>query len=324
MQEQFIKQIKGQVNALRFLKAILKAGRLSHSYIFSGPSGVGKMSAAIWFAAAVLCESSADGTACGECLSCRTIAKGNYPYLNLIAPEKSTIKINQIRSLNDFLKYKVERSVYRFIIIDEAETLTPEAANSLLKILEEPPERTTFILLADNIGRLFPTIISRCQVVNFTSLSRETISEILVSLGVKGENIAPVLPVAQGSVGRALELIEDEELTQIRLKIIEFLKRLPLTAAEILEFAQECSSFEASVCLAIILSCYRDFLVLGRVDKGQIINHELLNGFKPRYDRDGLSKSIEMIMDAQLAVGQNANKQLVLENLFLELNGQAS
>ena len=323
MTNESIPKVKGQANALRFLKASLQSGRVAHAYIFSGPAGVGKKSAALWFAMGLLCESMQEGEACGLCASCSRFAKGNYPYLNIISPEKNTIKISQIRYLSDFLKYKVEESVYRFIIIDEAQAMTPEAANSLLKILEEPPLHTTFILLTENLSLLFPTIISRCQVVNFTALSRETISEILLCRGFKEEDIAAVLPVAQGSAGRALELIEDEELKENRGKIISFLMSLPVAASRVLEFAQECSALEISLCLSIVLSCYRDFLVIDSGNKDQVINMDLL-GPRLKFKRENLYRSIEHIMEAQQYAGQNANKQLVLENLFLDLNGQAS
>jgi len=323
MPEEIVPIVKGQSNALRFLKASLLSGRAAHSYIFAGPAGVGKMSAAMWFAMGLMCETPQEGVACGLCSSCRRFSKGNYPYLKVISPEKNTIKISQVREIRDFLKYKVEESVHRFIIIDEAETMTPEAANSLLKILEEPPMRTTFILLADNLTRLFPTIISRCQVINFTALSRETISEILLDRGFNAEDIAWVLPVAQGSAGRALEMIEDEGLKENRGKIISFLTSLPVDANRALEFAQECSDIEISLCLSIILSCYRDYLVLASGIEYQIINRELLSsGLKS--DREKIYRSIEHIMEAQHSAGQNANKQLVLENLFLDLNGLAS
>jgi len=321
--EHYLKQIKGQTNALRFLEAALKSGRKSHSYIFNGPPGVGKRTAANWFVAGILCERPDDYVPCGACRSCRTIARENYPYLRFVAPEKSAIKINQIRDIHDFLKYRVEQSVCRFIIIDEAQTMTPEAANSLLKILEEPPHGTTFILLVDNLSRVFPTIISRCQVVNFTGLSKETISEILRERGYEEEKIAAVLPVSQGSAGRALELIEDESLQENRGKIISFLLDLPVTSDRALEFAQECSDLDISLSLGIIISCFRDFLVLGRGEKSQIINPELVNR-SLKFTKNEIYKSIERIMEAQQAAGQNANKQLVLENLFLELNGLAS
>lgn len=324
MPEKLLTKIRGQVNAVAFLEAVLKGGRVAHSYIFSGPAGVGKMTAAIWFAAGILCEQPQDDVPCGVCSACRKIAKGSYPYLRIISPEKNTIKISQIREINDFLKYKVEESVYRFIIIDEAHSMTPEAANSLLKILEEPPVRTTFILLVDYISKVFPTIISRCQVVNFTTLSRKTISEILLEKGFKEESIPAVLPVAQGSAGRALELSEDEALKENREKIISFLIGLPVSSRKALEFAEECSGMEISLCLSIVLSCYRDFLVLDGGNTGQVINSDLLGSFKGKFNRDRLYKSIDSIMEAQEAAGRNANKQLVLENLFLDLDGQAS
>jgi DNA polymerase-3 subunit delta' len=324
MPEELLPQVKGQFNAMRFLQASLKSGRVGHSYIFSGPAGVGKKSAAVRFAAGIMCQQPQEGAACGTCSSCRRLARGSYPYLQLISPEKDKIKIDQIRSINDFLKYKVEESVYRFIIIDEADSMTPEAANSLLKTLEEPPARTTFILLFYNIGKVFPTIISRCQVVNFTHLSRDTLLEILLDKGFNEKDIQGVLPVAQGSAGRALDLIEDEDLKETRKRIIGFITSLPVSISRTLEFAQECSELDISLCLNIIMSCYRDYLLLDSGNEDQIVNRDLSGLFGSGLSRDRIFYSIEKIMEAQQAAGQNANKQLVLENLFLELNGQAS
>ncbi len=322
MQESLIK-IKGQDRALGFLKFSLGSGHISHAYIFNGPSGVGKMTAAIWFMAGVLCRQSRQGP-CGACPDCRTVGKGSYPFQKIIYPEKNTIKIDQIRAIGEFLKYKVDPSTYRFVIIDEADTMTPEAANSLLKTLEEPPAQTTFILLVDNLSKVFSTIISRCQIVNFGALSRETMYEILMERGLEKPDIAAVLPVAYGSIGRALELMEDEDLQENRQKIISFLLGLPVSSRRILEFAQECSGLEISLVLDIILSCFRDLLVLDLAGKRQLWNPELEKKSGSKYGRAGLYRSIGSIMEAEQAAGQNANKQLVLENLFLELNAQAS
>ncbi len=324
MPEELLPQVKGQVNAMRFLEASLKNGRIGHSYIFVGPPGVGKKSTAIRFVAGILCQQPNEGRACETCSSCKRLAKGSYPYLQLISPEKEKIKIDQIRGINDFLKYKVEESVYRFIIIDEADSMTPEAANSLLKILEEPPARTTFILLVDNLSKVFPTIISRCQLVNFTHLSRDIILEILLDKGFKEEEIQGVLPVAQGSAERALELIQDETLKETRGRIISFVTNLPVPVSRALEFAKECSESDIALCLNIMMSCYRDLLILDSGNDNMVINRELAGLFGPELCRESIFSSIEYIMEAQQAAGQNANKQLVLENLFLELNVQAS
>jgi len=322
MEEKAVQRIKGQKYALSFLESSLSRGSISHAYIFSGPPGVGKMTAALWFVAGVLCREPGPEP-CSRCLQCRRVANGNYPYLKKIYPEKNTIRINQIRAIGDFLKYKVETSVYRFIIIDEADTMTPEAANSLLRILEEPPVQTTFILLADNLNKLFPTIISRCQIVNFSTLSRENMTEILNDRGLDKRDIAAVLPVAHGSIGRAIELVEDETLKENRQKIISFLGGLPVPVSNILEFTQEWGKVDISLYLDIILSCFRDLLVLDANRDLQVLNPEL-ESLQSKFSRDGLYRSIESIMEAQQAAGQNANQQLVLENLFLELNTQAS
>jgi DNA polymerase-3 subunit delta' len=167
-------------------KLLRQAERLPHAILLSGPSGVGKRDFAMALAARMLCEtSSGEAEACGTCPSCNWFASGNHPDFRLIEPmeeeasedaglppssprkKPENIRIDQIRALDEFLCIGTHRRGARIIVIHPAEAMNPPAANSLLKMLEEPTPSTLFILITSNKKRLLPTILSRCRAVNF-------------------------------------------------------------------------------------------------------------------------------------------------------------
>ncbi|NLO89809.1 MAG: DNA polymerase III subunit delta' [Clostridia bacterium] len=311
-----LKEIKSQSRAVLFLEKILKSGKVGHCYLFYGPQGVGKRSTAVNFAASVLCETPRDLWACGECGTCRKIERGNYPYLRIIEPEGSTLGIGQIRQLHSFLKFKIEEGLFRFIIIDKAHNMTQEASNSLLKVLEEPPQRTCFILTADNIDMVLPTIVSRSQIVPFSRLPQGVVEEILREKGYSEEQIAAAAPIAHGSVGRALELVEDEKLEAQRRLIVDFLESLPVSSGRILEFARELGSdYDIPLSLEIMLFSYRAIL-LKKIEETEVRRTKGLLSL----DLESLCASIDRVIDARKALDDNANKQLVLDTLMIDLN----
>lgn len=176
--------ISGQETAKRMLGGSLRGGRVSHAYLFSGPGGGARRKAADAFAQALLCERGAElGDACGECLSCRKVEHGNHPDLQAIGPDGASIKIEQIRELQKMFSYRSGTSGRKVYIIDEADKMTVQASNSLLKFLEEPPAPAVAILLAENAQSLLPTIRSRTQLVPFTAMGAE---DILADLAVQG------------------------------------------------------------------------------------------------------------------------------------------
>ena len=172
-------KLLGQENAVRLLKDDLDSGRIHHAYLFTGITGVGKRTLALEFARALFCEKQ-EGEACGTCLSCRKIEHSNHPDLNSIAiTEGDSIKIEQIRELQRGLAFRPYERKWKLYIIEDADRMTPEAANSLLKTLEEPPHYGIIILLAREAESLLPTIISRCHVIQLNPLSVENIEKVL-------------------------------------------------------------------------------------------------------------------------------------------------
>jgi len=165
--------------------SLLKKHRIGHAYLFEGPNGTGKKELARWTAAAVLClEQPEEEGPCGECINCRRILTGQHPDVVEVEPDGRSIKVDQIRFLKtEFTKSGVE-SVRKFFIIDQADKMTPGAANSLLKFLEEPEGKVTAFLLTTAKNRLLPTILSRCQIVSFHAKEANERVEELVEAGI--------------------------------------------------------------------------------------------------------------------------------------------
>ena len=153
------------------LEGTARHGRIANGYLFSGPSGAGKKQTAMAFIRRVNC---AEGIACGKCVSCQKIEKAMSPDVITVTPDGAKIKIEQIKELGRRTQYGPVESPRCFILIEQADAMTREAANAFLKLLEEPPLNTTFILLTFNESALLATIVSRCQRLVFDYVSTET------------------------------------------------------------------------------------------------------------------------------------------------------
>jgi DNA polymerase-3 subunit delta' len=166
-----------QEEAAAQLRKAWSADRLSHALLLQGAAGLGKRSFAAWLACAVLCDKSANSTleCCGECASCALFAAGTHPDLLWVVPEedKQQISIDQVRAATERLSKTSYRQGYKVAIVDPAHLMTPSAANSVLKTLEEPAPRSLLILITSQPSMLLPTVRSRCQKVTIPRPSRE-------------------------------------------------------------------------------------------------------------------------------------------------------
>jgi DNA polymerase III subunit delta' len=193
--------------AVAQLRKAWDANRLSHALLLQGAEGVGKQSFAAWLACAVLCDKSKGSTlrCCGECAGCALFAAGSHPDLLLVMPEedKQQISIDQVRAATERLNKTSYRQGYKVAIIDPAHLMTPSAANSVLKTLEEPSGQSLLILISSQPSMLLPTVRSRCQKVTIARPSRD---EAIAWLREKsGREIAPaLLEFAGGAPLRAL------------------------------------------------------------------------------------------------------------------------
>jgi DNA polymerase-3 subunit delta' len=210
-----LKSILNQEPAVNLLTLALKKNRLSHAYLFTGPKGVGKETTAWAFLFHLFCKESREDP-CGVCSGCKKIEKEIHPDVFKIFPEKKEITISQIREVVNFLKYRPLEAEYKVIFIKDAEKMNLEAANALLKSLEEPPSYVIFILITENFTQLLPTIVSRSQIVRFRSLPKSTIAKVLKKKFLFEDTVAETLAdISQGSLGRAIEIAEKGVLEEL-------------------------------------------------------------------------------------------------------------
>ena len=207
------KDVKGQDAIVTTLKNQVKADRIGHAYLFCGTRGTGKTSIAKLFAKTVNCENPVDGSPCGECASCRTIAAGAS--MNVIEIDAASNNgVDNIREIVDEVSYSPAEGKYKVYIIDEVHMLSIGAFNALLKTLEEPPSYVIFILATTEVHKIPITILSRCQRYDFKRIGIDTIvermKELMEAEGIEVEEKALrfVAKTADGSMRDALSLLD--------------------------------------------------------------------------------------------------------------------
>ncbi len=316
----------GQTRAIRLLQQGLKSGRTAHAYLFTGPEGIGKRAAALALAQALNCQQGdvvEDG--CGVCLSCRKIAKGLHPDVQVIEPAGPTLKIEQVRALGADAAlgpYEGKRKVF---VVDGAEKMTEQAANALLKTLEEPPGRTVLVLLSTTPSALPLTIVSRCQMVIFSAIPQETLRAYLVGKGVDQTRARLIASFSGGSIGLALSPEMASLAASRDLFLGELGRGLRNGPAAIIELAEKQAKDRDRLRqnLEFLSAWLRDLMVskvsrrrewLVNQDRGEEVAREA-EGLCLGAILDGLH-TVNATMDG---LTRNANPRLSLEHLLLRL-----
>lgn len=219
-------EIKGQEKAIHILQRAIQNNHIAHAYLFTGPEGVGKRITALAFAQYLNCESPDFATfhSCEHCPACIQASCGSHPDIILLEPDGTSIKIEQIRNLLNKVSLHNYESTYKIIIINDAHLMTEQAANCLLKTLEEPTENTVFVLITALVQNLPITVLSRCQQIQFNSLSPLLIQNILQQLYPERQSqIGLVSALAKGSVSMAENLLANEEIASARQDFYQLL-----------------------------------------------------------------------------------------------------
>ena len=208
--------VLGNSRTKQILKKSLERNRIPNSLLFYGPEGVGKKDIALVLAKAMNCLKYRDD-ACDVCSSCRAIENGNFPDVMVLSPEKNVLKIEQMREMKQtaYLRPMVGRK--RIFIVDQAEKMNDEAANSVLKILEEPPSFTHLILITPNPYLILPTIKSRCQELGFSQISKHDIEKVLIERGQEEEKARIISLIVRGNLKQAINL-DWEDVQPLREK----------------------------------------------------------------------------------------------------------
>ncbi len=317
--------ILGHDRIIEVLKRSLRSGKTAHSYLFEGVSGCGRRKTALTLIQALFCKSSTDD-ACGVCPSCRKIDSGNHPDIHLLSPlpDKRDISIEQLREMQRELSLRPYEAPRKACIIDPAERLNANSANSLLKTLEEPPGNALIILLTENAEMLLSTVRSRCQLIRFAPLSLEHILLLLERSGVSQEAATLVAPMSGGSLQKALEL-DNESLVARRENVLAKMEKLSINQiATIFDAAEEFSGNRDATLelLDMLLSFFRDAVHLG-AGSGEIVNRSVRPAIESIASRRSLPHNLrllEQIYETRRAVQRNANPKLALDQLFMTMS----
>ncbi|AZN38886.1 DNA polymerase III subunit delta' [Paenibacillus albus] len=320
-----IAELAGQPKAKRILQFALASGKVSHAYLFSGPSGSGRMQMAMAFAKALFCKGGA-GDACGHCLECRKFEHGNQPDLHLVEPDGNSIKIDQIRELQRELAYRninVDRKVY---IVKRAETMTLQAANSLLKFLEEPQSPVVAILLTENGQAVLPTIRSRTQLVPFIPLVPQEMLQTLSDEGVPQLSARAAVQLASG-LDACRALIQQNGFAEMRNVVIQLGKdSLTRFTAAMMSAQQQVFKTELGeqpqLLLSLLVLWYKDMIHFQAGRHEAIVFIDQLDWIgKHAYARsvEGWVRCMEYTLEAGKRMRANVSSQLALEQLLIRV-----
>jgi len=328
-------QVVGQSRALSLLQYGLKRGSLAHAYLFVGPPHVGKMTLAINLAQALNCVAAEPP--CGACNSCQEIASAKHPDVQIIglsedansaeAKLRAEIGINQIREIQHWASLPPFEGRYKVFIIDGAELLSLEAANCLLKTLEEPLGKVIFVLLATNERLLPATVVSRCQRLELFPVAAAEVEAVLNQRGIEPAKAKLLSRLCRGGIGWAISAAVDDGLFQQRAEQLDRLidmgdadyeKRFAYAAQLAAQFSQD-RGIVGEV-LNLWLDYWRDLLLINTGCSETITNVnrlDMLNDMSSNYNLFQIKAFIDSIRAAREQLGQNANPRLVLEALML-------
>jgi len=309
------KDIKDQDIPVSFLKKAIKKDSVAHAYLFVGTDGIGKAFTANTFAKALNCEKE-NGDSCDVCASCRKIDSKNHPDIFRITCEDAhkAIKINSIRDLEDKISLRPYEARCKVCIIEDAHLMTAEAANSLLKTLEEPPKGSVLILTASGLSGLFRTILSRCQVIKFAPLKRQTIANILIKkFGFRKEDAELASRLSGGGMQRKA-IGEGENFVAWKNQVIDEFMDGSFFEEGSLMFSSPRKEFQQI--LNSLLNWHRDMIIYKNApDKNTIINFDRVSDVKRFSDglsHDEIEERLSSLMDAYAASGQNVNQKLII------------
>lgn len=304
------------------LRRAVRHGRLPPAYLFTGPEGVGRRQVAHALAKSMFCPVRGKDDFCDECSVCQRVDSGNFPDVIMLSDSEGSIRIEVVRDVYRVLLYRPGEGERKVIIFDGAEHLTTSAANSLLKMLEEPPGGALFILIARGLEGLLPTVVSRCQRVAFAPLQTEEIAEYLArTREIPTAEANAIAASAQGSMARALAVSPES-----RQRFRELVERVILGGEDELLSEDPFSSSRTDVLaeLELFRGFLRDCLVmkLAREEEpgaGGLINpdvEDLVLREQGRHWED-LFQRLEVIEEAISALRANANTRLVIDRIIL-------
>lgn len=308
-----------------FQKAI-ENHKVSHAYILTGEAGMGRKSLANAFALTLLCEKGGSEP-CMECHACKQVLSGNHPDLIYVTHEKpGSIGVDDIREqINDTIMVRPYSSYYKIYIVDEAEKMTQQAQNALLKTIEEPPSYAIIILLTTNQDAFLPTILSRCVQLKLKPLRDFVVKSYLEGhLHVPEADADVYAAFARGNLGKAISLASSGDFKHMRTEVLHLLKHLKESdISELLDYIRKLKEDNLDIydCLDFMQLWYRDIL-LYKVTKDMNLlvfkdEYRIINEISQNSAYEGLEQILEAIDKARARLDANVNMELAMELMLL-------
>ena len=305
----YFEKIKGQNFAKKYLTNSIKSNMVSHAYMFEGPNGIGKNTMARELAAILLEMENLF----------------NSPDYIEIKPDGNSIKIAQIRKLQSDILVKPYKS-YKIYVIDEAQKMTVEAQNALLKTLEEPPKYAIIILITDNKESLLDTIKSRCEIIKFTPIPMQEVASYLTVNGIDSKRASLLANFSRGSMKKAIELSESEEFHLMREEVQKYVETfLNGNLIEIMDIQSSIEKYKDQITnvVDLLINYFRDIMMVKEnVDNSMIINLDRLIFVKNMSNKttySQLSKIIDIIEETKNKLRSNCNFNISIQVMTLNI-----
>ena len=306
------KDVVGHKNIIKYISSAVQADAVSHAYILNGERGSGKRLLANLFAMSLQCQNrEEDGEACGKCQSCKQAQNGNQPDIIKVTHEKpNTISVDDIRTqVNNDIVIKPYSSKYKIYIIPEADLMSAQAQNALLKTIEEPPEYAVIMLLTENAEALLPTIRSRCVMMKLRNIKDQLVKKY-----------------AQGNMGKAIMLATSEYFNEIKEEVVHLLRNIDeMNVSELMDAVKKCMTYKMEIndYLDMIAIWYRDVLIYKATKNvDRVVFSVQLRYIKARASKssyEGIENILDAIEKAKARLKANVNFELTMELLLLTI-----
>lgn len=320
--------IIGHEDVVKHLENAIKTGKVSHSYIFYGDKGAGKKLIAATFAMALQCEAEGKKP-CGDCDSCKRALGKNHPDIIQVTHEKpNSISIDEIRQqLILDVDVKPYSSQYKIYLIPEADKMTLQAQNALLKTIEEPPSYAVILLMTENIDGLLPTIQSRCIRLDMKVVDDALVKNYLMEhLQIPDYQAEIDASFAQGSIGRAKEAATSEDFAHMTENVLRILKNVDqMEVFELVDTAKELSQEKQNIndYLDLMIFWFRDVLMFKATREiDNLVFKQEINFIREQASErsyEGLEKILESLEKTKTRLRANVNFELAMELLFLTI-----